>query len=265
MRKSGPVFLKSIGSRVHGRKAVATQASSVTVAGRIRAASGPASPSLRGSDRRRSASPACDRRRECPARPLAAGPRGPACRRCVQTRVREGARRASGRARMLAKTRSKRPGRLAERMAGAGRHIEGETRSDAVQPGIGAGHLDRDRVDVTRDDARPQRPRGREGQDAGARADIHHPAGPSPLQLGGERREAAARRAVMPRAEGERGLDLDREVVRRAPSRDRARRGRGSARSAPARGHRASCGPSRRLQEVRKTPLSTRAADDRSG
>ena len=59
-----------------------------------------------------------------------------------------------------------------------------------------------------------QRLRGGKRQDAGAGADVEHAPRALPLQRAGEGEEAAARRAVMPGAEGERRLDLDREVVR---------------------------------------------------
>ena len=101
-----------------------------------------------------------------------------------------------------------------ERVPDAGRGVEAQMRRDRVQPRVVARDRDGDRIDVAGDDALLQRLRGGKRQDAGAGADVEHAPRPLALQRAGEGEEAAARRAVMPGAEGERRLDLDRKVVR---------------------------------------------------
>ena len=63
-----------------------------------------------------------------------------------------------------------------------------------------------------------QQARGGEPQDAGAGADIEDALGPAALDLVYEGEEAAERGAVVAGAEGERRLDLDRQVVRLDPA-----------------------------------------------
>ena len=94
--------------------------------------------------------------------------------------------------------------------------------ADPVEPGVVVGDLDRDRIDVAEPDL------ARCKTFAAAMASTPAPQ-PTSSTVRGRRRfkqpvemqETAARRAVMAGAEGEARLDLDPDVVRAEPSRDR--------------------------------------------
>ena len=81
-----------------------------------------------------------------------------------------------------------------------------------------------DLVDIGRDHAMMQCLGGGDREHAGAGPDIEDVARMAAAQQPVEGDEAAARGAVMAGAEGERGLDFDRDSLRRALVRDRASR-----------------------------------------
>ena len=93
----------------------------------------------------------------------------------------------------------------------------GDVGRDAIEAGVVAGGGDRAPVDVAADGLHVQALGGGDRQHAGAGADVEHVPEMPPLRQVVERHEAAAGGAVMAGAEGERGLDLDRQGIDRHP------------------------------------------------
>jgi hypothetical protein len=86
---------------------------------------------------------------------------------------------------------------------------------DAIQFGVVAGDLNRSRIDVTRQHFFVQCLRRGDGEHGGARAEVKHVPRAVRLEHMVKQQQAAARGAVMARAEGERRLDLNPELVGR--------------------------------------------------
>ena len=129
------------------------------------------------------------------------------------------AMRCSGPSRMLAKTRSYgAPWRDASG-GNAVRLHDLHRRAHLVEAGVGARDADGAGVDVGRQHAAAQRAGGGDGEDAAAGAEIEDAPTATPprqrLAKAIERKETAARGAVMAGAEGERRLDFDADAVDR--------------------------------------------------
>jgi hypothetical protein len=90
-----------------------------------------------------------------------------------------------------------------------------DKRANAVETRITARHLNTHWINVTGYDRPPRCPRGRDGQHAGPTADIEYAARALSIKNAVEGDEAALGRTVVPGAEGERGLDLDADPIRR--------------------------------------------------
>ena len=90
---------------------------------------------------------------------------------------------------------------------------EGDQGAGAIEPRIGARGLDRDPVNVARDNAGAEGFRRRDRQHARSGAEVEHPGSSPPLCQVVERQQTAARGAVVAGAESERGFDFDADVV----------------------------------------------------
>src|SRR5215211_7484884 len=98
-------------------------------------------------------------------------------------------------------------------MADARSGVEPDEAADAVQTRILARYPNRLRVDIAGYHALPHGFGGREGENARPGADVEHVPGSAPPQFPRHGQKASLGGAVMAGAEGERGLDLDGEVV----------------------------------------------------
>ena len=87
--------------------------------------------------------------------------------------------------------------------------------SGTVEAGVVARDAHAGAVDVAREHTAVARPRCRDGEHAGAGADIENGTRAAPLEQSVEREEAAARRRVVAGTESECCFDLDRDAARR--------------------------------------------------
>lgn len=99
------------------------------------------------------------------------------------------------------------------RMTQAGGYNRTHIGASAIGARVGARRFDGDRIDVAGGDGTIEQTGGRDGENARAGADVNDTARPAPSNGAIESAQAPERRAVMSGAKGQRGLDLDPDII----------------------------------------------------